>query len=581
MTGINDAQDLSLGLSTDSQNAKARTRALEAGAQVQCEPSALINFSSAGSVYVLGAEDTAHKAAGQLAKHSQLNCIVVSINESRDQASIKLEIVTNNGSETQIDSLATLLGRISAISGHLGHFDIRFETPKEIIALQKLLVSQNPSIDIILDLTDLGYIASEIKPPGYYAPGASDVALQQALQEIPELVGEFEKPQYFLYDSSICAHGRSGIKACTRCIDTCPTDAISSNNDSISVDANLCQGAGSCATACPTGAITYSYPQLSDTLQRIHAILQAYQNGGGQQSVLLFHDASFGRDKLANYGGRVPDSVIPIEIEELGSVGMDVWFASLAYGATRVILFATPQTATSVLKEIESQINYSVALLQGMGLSAECIKLVYAIDASFISALAPAQSTSVMPVAGFFESNKKRKVIRAAVDHLYQHAPAPRPLISLPTSAPFGEVLVDTKRCTLCMACVWQCPANALVAGGNLPQLKFVENDCVQCGICSRTCPEDAIGPSPRYLYDQQQAKTARILYEEQPFLCIKCDKAFASQRVIETMIAKLKQHAMFKGAALQRIKMCEDCRVKDIYAQEPGQNEEHIPEEN
>ena len=560
-------------------NAKARARALEAGAEIQSEPSALINFSSAGTVYILGGEDAAHKAANHLAKHSQLNCIIVIINDNREQPSIKLEAITSNGSETPINFIATLLGSLSAINGHLGQFDIRLEMPKETIALQKLLVSHNPDIDIILDLTNPGYISSEIKPPGYYAPGKSDTALQHALHEIPDLVGEFEKPQYFHYDASICAHGRSGIKACTRCIDICPTDAISSITDSISVDANLCQGAGSCATACPTGAITYSYPQLSDNLQRIHATLNAYQKAGGQKAVLLIHDASSGRDSLTSYGEQFPDSVIPIEVEELGSVGMELWLASLTYDATRVILFATPQTSASVLREIDAQLSYTRALLQGMGFSADCIQLINSDDPIFVTALAPSSANLEIPVAEFDKSNGKRKVIRAAVDHLYKNAPKPRPLISLPTSAPFGEVVLDNQRCTLCMACVWQCPAKALVAGGNQPQLKFVENDCVQCGLCARTCPEDAIGPSPRYLFDEQQRKTARILYEEQPFLCITCAKPFASQRVIETMTAKLKQHAMFKGDALQRIQMCEDCRVKDIYAQETERQKNNAAE--
>jgi hypothetical protein len=29
--------------------------------------------------------------------------------------------------------------------------------------------------------------------------------------------------------------------------------------------------------------------------------------------------------------------------------------------------------------------------------------------------------------------------------------------------------------------------------------------------------------------------------------------------------------HALFQGAALERIRMCEDCRVQDIYGDEGG----------
>jgi hypothetical protein len=55
------------------------------------------------------------------------------------------------------------------------------------------------------------------------------------------------------------------------------------------------------------------------------------------------------------------------------------------------------------------------------------------------------------------------------------------------------------------------------------------------------------------------------VLHEEAPFLCVRCGKAFATRSTIERITAKLKQHPMFQGAALQRIRMCEDCRVIDM----------------
>ena len=40
------------------------------------------------------------------------------------------------------------------------------------------------------------------------------------------MVGEFEKPKFFSYKASICAHSRSEKTGCTQCIDVCSTDAI-------------------------------------------------------------------------------------------------------------------------------------------------------------------------------------------------------------------------------------------------------------------------------------------------------------------------------------------------------------------
>jgi len=111
------------------------------------------------------------------------------------------------------------------------------------------------------------------------------------------------------------------------------------------------------------------------------------------------------------------------------------------------------------------------------------------------------------------------------------------------------------------------CPANALAAGGETPMLKFIEWNCVQCGLCEVACPEDAISRAPRFLFDAQARRESRVLNEDKPFHCVSCGKAFATTRVIERMRDKLKGHWMFqKPEAVRRLEMCEDCRVKDMF---------------
>ena len=41
----------------------------------------------------------------------------------------------------------------------------------------------------------------------------------------------------------------------------------------------------------------------------------------------------------------------------------------------------------------------------------------------------------------------------------------------------------------------------------------------------------------------------------------------FRSLKAIEGMLSKLAGHAMFQGAAAQRLRMCADCRVIDLYS--------------
>jgi ferredoxin len=140
--------------------------------------------------------------------------------------------------------------------------------------------------------------------------------------------------------------------------------------------------------------------------------------------------------------------------------------------------------------------------------------------------------------------------------------------IALPAAgSPFGSLQVDASRCTLCLSCVGACPEGALLDNADRPQLRFIEKACVQCGLCATTCPEQAITLQPRLWL----AETPRVLNEMPPYTCVRCGKPFGTVKAIEAMVAKLAGHAAFQGAALQRLKMCADCRVIDIHSN-PGE---------
>jgi ferredoxin len=115
------------------------------------------------------------------------------------------------------------------------------------------------------------------------------------------------------------------------------------------------------------------------------------------------------------------------------------------------------------------------------------------------------------------------------------------------------------------MACVGACPGKALQHGQGVPELGFIEANCLQCGICTRTCPENAIWITPRLLFDRAARGKKRLLAEDVPFNCTVCGKPFATRSVISNMLTKLQGHWMFQGErARNRLTMCEDCRVVD-----------------
>jgi ferredoxin len=101
--------------------------------------------------------------------------------------------------------------------------------------------------------------------------------------------------------------------------------------------------------------------------------------------------------------------------------------------------------------------------------------------------------------------------------------------------------------------------------GVDTPLLKFLERNCVQCGLCEATCPEEAIALSPRLLL-APGVREARVLNRTEPFHCIRCKKAFGTKQVVEAMLGRLSGHSMFTSqGALSRLQMCADCRVVDM----------------
>ncbi|MEY3474905.1 MAG: hypothetical protein RL087_1363 [Pseudomonadota bacterium] len=362
---------------------------------------------------------------------------------------------------------------------------------------------------------------------------------------------------------------------------------------SVVVEPHLCVGCGACSTVCPSGAMGFAYPDAADQGRRLRTLLQTYAAAGGRDAALLLHSQGAG-DRAVQALGRAARSrrtvrglaprVIPVAVWHTASLGLDLWLSAIAQGASQVWVLLTEEEAPQYRRALQEQMAVGQALLSGLGYAGEHLRLVEAGDLDAPGALealderlrvAPAQT--VARAATFSAQADKRTTLDLAIDHLAAQAPAAPEVpeaIALPApGAPYGSLQVDASACTLCLSCVGACPAGALADNPERPQLRFIEKNCVQCGLCATTCPEGAITLEPRlWLADQGKArKAARVLHEAEPWRCVRCAKPFGTLRAIEAMLDKLSGHAAFQGAAAERLKMCSDCRVIDMYSS-PGE---------
>ena len=415
-----------------------------------------------------------------------------------------------------------------------------------------------------------------------------------AVLKVRELTGSFDKPKFFHYQQRLCAHSRNEKTGCNACIEVCSTRAIRSDAShkgraknanqpagGIIVEPALCAGCGACTTVCPSGALSFATPSATDQGKRLRTMLTAYAAAGGQQAALLLHSEGAGAQLLQDLGRAarsdrgthgLPARVIPVALWHTASVGLELWLSAIAQGASQVWVLLTAEEAPEYRAALAEQMAVAQAILTGLGYAGQHLRLLEARDARDLAALdqtlrAPA-AQGVKEAARFTALAEKRATLDLALAHLLANAPAAGDEIALPTASPLGSLAINTDRCTLCLSCVGACPAQALADNPELPQLRFTESLCVQCGLCVQTCPEQALALQPRlWLADAGKARKApRVIAQAQPYACVRCGKPFGTLKAIENMLGKLAGHSAFQGAALERLKMCGDCRVIDIH---------------
>ena len=351
------------GWSSEAAGAGAKMAALLAAAAEPVPDVPLVDIESGGVILIYGRAEAAVEAADLLKDHLDVTVLI------EPPATIVRPRTTD---------FPVTKGKIRTARGHFGAFDVMVDGFAQPAPSSRGALSFGPSrdgarsrCDIILDVSGgpALFAAADLRDGYLRADSGNPAAMLQAVLKARDLVGAFDKPRYVTFDASLCAHSRSQIVGCTRCLDLCPTGAIAPAGDHVAIDAHVCAGCGQCAAVCPTGAASYAMPPADVLMRQLRAMLVAYREAGGERAVVLMHDDPHGIpliDALARFGDGLPAHVIPVAVNEITQIGLEGIAAAFAFGAAAV-QFLLPERPRHDVTGLMRTIALADPILDGLG----------------------------------------------------------------------------------------------------------------------------------------------------------------------------------------------------------------------
>ncbi len=208
------------GWSAEGRQAGPKMAALIAAAAEPMPATPLVPLESRGVTLVLGRDAVALEAAARLQDSLDLTVLLTGREEVTPPRSAPFPVMK---------------GRARSAAGWLGAFEVTVDGAAMARPSSRARYDWGPGkdgavsrADIVLDLTGNPplFPAHEVRQGYLRADPADAAAVERAISRAADLLGTFDKPRFVAFEGSLCAHARNRRNGCTRCIDLCPTGAI-------------------------------------------------------------------------------------------------------------------------------------------------------------------------------------------------------------------------------------------------------------------------------------------------------------------------------------------------------------------
>ncbi len=351
------------------------------------------------------------------------------------------------------------------------------------------------------------------------------------------------------------------LAGCDNCLRACKNAAITKLEDRIVIEPELCTKCGACAALCPTGALQNSY--LTDQQFKVVIdVLARNEDTLEEQALVLTCSNSF--EALSCRQERFPEGSVTLELPCVAGISpLHLYLASVEGVNTLVLCPNKTCPFNAEARLTHESLNIVNATRESLGKATKPLLNYTEMEsdgAQIISSIKESLAANVQKQSQVSLSvGSRREMLLNTLAMLGDDAPLDGLAEVSGSTSPFYDLEIEGS-CTLCKACVVNCPTSALDVSSSHQKdaLTFNPSQCIGCKICFIVCPEKAISIKksfqPRRIIEGKPVTKA----EAEIMKCMKCGLPVGSKKTIERIMIRMKAPG---SRSLSSLQLCPDCK--------------------
>ena len=405
--------------------------------------------------------------------------------------------------------------------------------------------------DIILKTSQIVWFNENLakKRAGIYDPNI--ISIEKTLDIVRKNLDNYSFRKTITYDKSICQYHERKDEVCSKCVEVCPTNAITKDEKSRRLVFSLvdCIACGECVSVCPSGSLN----SANTSRDSLYEISLFYKD---TKPLIISSKAN-----IENINVDLKENVLPLFI--VGDIFDETMLLTYLQVSGSSLIYFSNNVSKGTLESIRivNDIYFkkygkvAVYLVSNEEELNDALQKQEVIENSYYN----------------FNQNdmKKREVFSQRLQKIVGNDDLG--VVKTGPDIHYARVLVNEANCTLCLSCVGACNVDALFANESDFTLRVNPSLCTACGYCELVCPEkdcltlknDELELNPTWFQES-------ILAKDKLFACVECGKEFATTKAIEKIASIMAPiFAKTSEAKKRTLYCCDVCKPKVMIREE------------